>query len=162
MAQIEESVARYLQQLDIRGAQDQSEPLQREDREDEGGKCGPCQTNRYRSLIPMPMAIVGYNVQTAVDTKHHLIVTHEVTNGGIDRSQLVSVAKQTKDTLQTENVDVVADRGYFNSAEILACEEAGITVMLPKGTSKSIPLWCDDRELHTGQRGLCSRMLTGR
>ena len=75
---------------------------------------------------------VGYNVQVAVDTKHHLIVTHEATNVGNDRSQLASVAKQTKDTLETENLDVVADRGYFNSAEILACEEVGITVTLPK------------------------------
>lgn len=76
--------------------------------------------------------VVGYNVQTAVDTKHHLIVTHEVTNVGTDRSQLANVAKQTKDALETESLDVVADRGYFNSAEILACEEAGITVTLPK------------------------------
>src|SRR6516162_9224680 len=76
--------------------------------------------------------VVGYNVQVAVDTKHHLIVTHEVTNVGNDRSQLASVAKQTKDTLGRESLDVVADRGYFNSTEILACEEAGITVTLPK------------------------------
>jgi Transposase DDE domain len=76
--------------------------------------------------------VVGYNVQVAVDTKHHLIVTHEVTNVGNDRSQLASGAKQTKDTLETESLDVVADRGYFSSAEILACGEAGITVTLPK------------------------------
>jgi Transposase DDE domain len=75
---------------------------------------------------------VGYNVQVAVDTKHHLIVTHEVTNVGNDRSQLAGVAKQTKDALETESLDVVADRGYFNSAEILACEKASITVTLPK------------------------------
>jgi hypothetical protein len=62
----------------------------------------------------------------------HLIVTHEVTNVGNDRSQLAGVAKQTKDTLETESLDVVADRGYFNSAEILACEKARITVTLPK------------------------------
>jgi hypothetical protein len=55
-----------------------------------------------------------------------------VTNVGNDRSQLASVAKRTKDTLETETLGVVADRGYFNSAEILACEEAGITVTLPK------------------------------
>ena len=55
-----------------------------------------------------------------------------MTNVGNDRSQLASVAKRTKDTLETENLDVVADRGYFNSAEILACEEAGVTVTLPK------------------------------
>jgi DDE family transposase len=65
--------------------------------------------------------VVGYNVQVAVDTKHHLIVTHEVTNVGSDRSQLAGMAKQTKDALEIESLDVVADRGYFNSAEILAC-----------------------------------------
>lgn len=76
--------------------------------------------------------VVGYNVQVAVDTEHHLIVTHEVTNVGSDRSQLSRVAKQTKDALQAESLDAVADRGYFNSLEILACEAAGITVTLPK------------------------------
>jgi len=55
-----------------------------------------------------------------------------VTNVGTDRSQLAHVAKETKATLEVEKLDVVADRGYFNSEEILACEEAGITVTLPK------------------------------
>jgi hypothetical protein len=76
--------------------------------------------------------VVGYNVQVAVDTEHHLIVTHEVTNVGTDRSQLAHVAKETKATLEAASLDVVADRGYFNGEEILACEEAGITVTLPK------------------------------
>src|SRR5207237_4457546 len=76
--------------------------------------------------------VVGYNVQVAVDTKHHLIVTHEVTNVGSDRSQLANVAKETKATLEATSLDVVADRGYFSSEQILACEEAGITVTLPK------------------------------
>ena len=76
--------------------------------------------------------VVGYNVQVAVDTEHHLIVTHKVTNVGSDRSQLAHVAKETKATLEVEKLDAVADRGYFNSEEILACEEAGITVTLPK------------------------------
>jgi Transposase DDE domain len=76
--------------------------------------------------------VVGYNVQVAVETKHHLIITHEVTNVGTDRSQLASVAKKAKATLKIENLDAVADRGYFNSEEILACEEAGIAVTLPK------------------------------
>ncbi len=76
--------------------------------------------------------MVGYTVQAAVDTKHHLIVAHEVTNVGSDRSQLLPMAKKTKAALETEALDVVADRGYFNSAEILACERAGITVTLPK------------------------------
>ena len=76
--------------------------------------------------------VVGYNVQVAVDTEHHLIVTHEVTNVGSDHAQLAKMAKQTKETLATERLDVVADRGYFDSVEILACEEASITVILPK------------------------------
>ena len=61
-----------------------------------------------------------------------MIVTHEVTNVGSDRSQLATVAKDAKATLQTEKLEAVADRGYFNGEEILACEEAGITVTLPK------------------------------
>jgi Transposase DDE domain len=85
--------------------------------------------------------VVGYNVKVAVDTKHHLIIMHEVTNVGTDRSQLAHVAKETKATLETESMDVVADRGYFNSEEILACEEARITVTLPKAAK------ADDLEL---------------
>jgi hypothetical protein len=75
---------------------------------------------------------VGYNVQAAVDTEHHLIVTHEVTNVGNDRSQLSPMAKKTKAALGVNKLDVVADRGYFNGEDILACDEAGITVTLPK------------------------------
>ncbi len=76
--------------------------------------------------------MVGYNVQAAVDTKHHLIVVHDVTNVGTDRSQLSAMAEKTKAALETDTLDVVADRGYFNSKEILACAEAEITVTLPK------------------------------
>jgi hypothetical protein len=76
--------------------------------------------------------VVGYNVQVAVDTESHLIVTHEVTNVGSDRAQLANVAKQAKAILQTDKLDAVADRGYFNGIEILACDRAGISVTLPK------------------------------
>ena len=76
--------------------------------------------------------VVGYNVQIAVEANHHLIVMHEVTNEGTDRSQFSHVANETKAALGVEKLDAVADRGYFNSEEILACEEAGITVTLPK------------------------------
>jgi hypothetical protein len=61
--------------------------------------------------------VVGYNVQVAVDTKHHLIVTHEVTNSGSDRSQLANIAMQAKDVLGAEHLDAVADRGYYNSPD---------------------------------------------
>ena len=64
--------------------------------------------------------IVGYNVQTAVDAKHHLIVAHEVTNVGHDRDQLASMAKQARAEMGTQELTAVADRGYFSSEEILA------------------------------------------
>ncbi len=76
--------------------------------------------------------IVGYNVQTAVDTKNHLIVAHEVTNVGTDRHQLSNMAEQARTEMGVETLDAVADRGYYESEEIKACEESGITVTLPK------------------------------
>src|SRR5262249_7618631 len=76
--------------------------------------------------------VVGYNVQTAVDTEHHLIVAHEGTNKGSDRSQLASTAAAAKEALGVDNLEAVADRGYFNGEEIKACDDAGITVTLPK------------------------------
>jgi hypothetical protein len=63
-------------------------------------------------------------VQVAVDTRHHLVVTHEVTNTGSDCSQLANIASQAKDVLGADHLDVVAYCGYFNSPEILACEQA--------------------------------------
>ncbi len=76
--------------------------------------------------------MVAYNVQSAVDTTNHLIVAHEVTNVGTDRSQLATMAQAAKAALCSDNLDVVADRGYFKGEEILACEQAGIAVTLPK------------------------------
>jgi transposase len=76
--------------------------------------------------------MVGYNVQTAVDTTHHLIVEHEVTNVGNDRTQLYNMGKRTKDTLAVDALGVVADRGYYNSHEIRDCENDGVTTYLPK------------------------------
>jgi hypothetical protein len=76
--------------------------------------------------------VVGYNVQVAVETDHHLIVAHEVTNVGSDRSQLGAMAKKAKAVLRADRLDAVADRGYFSGEEILTCQQAGIAVMLPK------------------------------
>ncbi|WP_449427505.1 IS1182 family transposase [Rhodanobacter umsongensis] len=76
--------------------------------------------------------IVGYNVQTAVDAQHHLIVDHQVTNIGNDRNQLATMAKRARAAMQAEHFEVVADRGYFSGEEILACEEAGITAYVPR------------------------------
>src|SRR6202049_4077205 len=75
--------------------------------------------------------VVGYNVQTAVDTTNHLIVAHEVNNAGTDKSHLANMANQEKAALEAESLEAFADRGYFKGEEIFACEEASITVTLP-------------------------------
>ena len=156
-AQLEDSVARYLSQLDTADRQEPSQALAAKTTrlkeklaklEEEMGKleayekqmlASPDQQvsltdpdSRSMATSGRGSGVVGYNVQVAVDTEHHLIVTHDVTNSGSDRAQLASIAKQAKAVLQSETLDAVADRGYFNSPEILACQEAGITVTLPK------------------------------
>ena len=156
-AQLEESVARYLSQLDTADRQEPSEALATNvtrltekltKLKEEMGKlavyekqmlASPDQQisltdpdSRSMATSGRGSGVVGYNVQVAVDTEHHLIVAHEVTNSGSDRAQLAKMAKQAKAVLKTETLEAVADRGYFNSPEILACHEAGITVTLPK------------------------------
>jgi transposase len=156
-AQLEESVARYLSQLDTADRQEPSEALaMKTERLKEKLAKLESEMRRLAAIEQRMLAspdqqlsltdpdsrsmatsgrgsgVVGYNVQVAVDTEHHLIVTHEVTNSGSDRAQLANVAKEAKAVLQTDELDAVADRGYFNSPEILACDEAGITVTLPK------------------------------
>ena len=156
-AQLEESVARYLSQLDTADRQEPSEALAaktthlkeklaklKEEMERLKGLeaqmlAAPDQQisltdpdSRSMATSGRGSGVVGYNLQVAVDTEHHLIVTHEVTNVGSDRAQLARVAQETKATLQTEKLEAVADRGYFSGEEILTCDQAGITVTLPK------------------------------
>jgi Transposase DDE domain len=76
--------------------------------------------------------IIGYNVQIAVDTQHHLIVAYDVSNVGSDRHHLARMAAQVRSEMGVDTLNVVTDRGYYDSQEILACEQAGITVTLPK------------------------------
>ena len=87
-----------------------------------------------RSMISQAKGtgVVGYNVQVAVDARHHLIVTHEVTNVGSDRTQLSRMAKAARDAMGKRKLKALADRGYFNAPEIKACDEAGIAAMVPK------------------------------
>ena len=157
LTQIEESVARYLQQLDTADRQEPSEALKaKTDRLKEKIEKLKEQMRRLIGLQAVMLAtldqqisltdpdarsmatsgrgsgVVGYNVQVAVETKNHLIIAHEVINEGSDRAQLSPVAKQAKAVLGVENLDAVADRGYFSGEEILACDNAGITVTLPK------------------------------
>jgi len=85
-----------------------------------------------RSMNARGSGIVGYNVQSAVDSRHHLIIAHEVSNVGSDRRQLSPLARQAKAAVGARKLEVVADRGYYNGDEIRACEEAGIEAYLPK------------------------------
>jgi len=156
-AQLEQSVARYLSQLDTADRQEPSEALATKTTRlkekltklaEEMGRldgievrmqAAPDQQisltdpdSRSMATSGRGSGVVGYNVQVAVDTEHHLIVTHEVTNVGSDRSQLAHVAKKAKAALQTDTLDAVADRGYFNGEKIVAYDQAGITVTMPK------------------------------
>jgi transposase len=156
-AQLEESVARYLSQLDTADRHEPTEALatKTERLKEKLGKlkeemaklaaveaqmlASPDQQvsltdpdSRSMATSGRGSGVVGYNVQVAVDTEHHLIVAHEVTTSGSDRAQLANMAKQAEAVLQAEELAAVADRGYFNSPEILACHKAGITVTLPK------------------------------
>jgi len=155
--QLEESVSRYLSQLDTADLQDPSETLtlrkvrikeKLEKLQSEMAKLAAIERqmlaapdqqisltdpdSRSMATSGRGSGVVGYNVQVAVDTENHLIVTHEVTNVGSDRSQLASTAQAAKAALHVDRLEAVADRGYFNGEEILACEQTGITVTLPK------------------------------
>lgn len=70
--------------------------------------------------------MVGYNVQTVVDTKHHLIVAHDVTKQGHDRAQLTAMREKAQEIIGKKKLTVIADRGYYSGPEILACEEKGM------------------------------------
>jgi transposase len=101
-----------------------------------------------RSMNSRGSGMVGYNVQSAVDSRHHLIITHDVNTVGSDRSQLAAVAKQAKAVLERDTLEVVADRGYYNGDEIRACERAGIEAYLPKpSTSPNKALGLFDRSM---------------
>ncbi|MCW2356932.1 hypothetical protein M2239_005106 [Bradyrhizobium elkanii] len=143
-AQLEESVSRYLSQLDTADRQEPTEAMAAKTTrltekltklKEEMGKLAAYEKqmlawpdqqisltdpdSRSMATSGRGSGVVGYNVQVAVDTEHHLIVTHEVTNSGSDRAQLANVAKQAKAVLKTETLEAVADRGYFSSLEIV-------------------------------------------
>lgn len=155
--QLNESVLRYLRQLETADRQEPTEALRKKTahlkeklaklKEEMGKlaaheklmKCSPDgqisltdPDSRSMATSGRGSGVVGYNVQVAVDTENHLIVTHEVTNTGSDRSQLARVASAAKAVLQVGRLEAVADRGYYNGEEIIACDAAGITVTLPK------------------------------
>ena len=155
--QLEESVSRYLSQLDTADLHDPSETVtlkkerikeKLEKLKSEMAKLAAIERqmlsapdqqisltdpdSRSMATSGRGSGVVGYNVQVAVDTENHLIVAHEVTNVGSDRAQLANTAQAAKAALHVDKLEAVADRGYFNGEEILTCEQAGITVTLPK------------------------------
>ncbi len=157
MKQIEDSVERYLDQLDSADRQEPTEAIaSRVDRlkekidklREEMGRLKALETRMFeapdeqvsltdpdaRSMATSGRGsgVVGYNVQAAVETDNHLIVAHDVVQTGSDRAQLVPMAERTKAALGVDELDVVADRGYFSSEQILECSRADITVTLPK------------------------------
>jgi len=85
-----------------------------------------------RSMKSRGTGVVGYNVQSAVDAKHHLIVAHEVSKVGSDRQQLSKMAKQAKEILGKKKLTVVADKGYYNGDEIRECEQNDIAAYIAK------------------------------
>lgn len=81
--------------------------------------------------------MVAYNVQVAVDAKHHLIVAHEVTNAGSDRAQLAPMAIAAREAMGKKRLRAIADRGYFSAQQIKICADAGISAVLPKPTTSN-------------------------
>jgi transposase len=150
MQQLEESIARYLADLDRADRDPSSVTEARVERLKEKVETVKAPMRRLKQLgkqmaeapdeqisLTDPDArsmatsarssgVVGYNVQTAVDAKHHLVLTREVTNQGTDRAQLASMGKQTQEALGTQKLTALADRGYYAGPEILECEQAGI------------------------------------
>ena len=154
--QIEESVARYMAAMDTADRQENAAASSKSTRLGEKIERLKVQMQRLRDLqIAVKAApdeqisltdpdsrsmatsgkgtgIVGYNVQAAVDARHHLIVAHDVTNVGHDRAELARMATQAKDAMGHDQITAVADRGYFSGWEIYRCEQAGIVPYVPK------------------------------
>ena len=85
-----------------------------------------------RSMNSRGTGVVGYNVQSAVDDKHHLIVAHEVSNVGSDRQQLAPMGKEAKEVLGVKRLNAVADKGFYNGEQLRECEQANIIAYVPK------------------------------
>jgi hypothetical protein len=74
---------------------------------------------------------VGYNIQTSVDAKQHLIVDYDVVNISTDHHQLAKDALAAKQTLGVEELDVLSDKGFYVEKDLAGCEDEGITVFMP-------------------------------
>jgi transposase len=89
---------------------------------------------------------VSYNAQIAVDSKHKLIVAYELTNEANDLHQIYSLAKEAREILEVEHLDVTADKGYYNKTEIAKCEQNNIGCYVPepeKSQNKALGLFTE-------------------
>ena len=118
-----DALRQRMQGLQAIGEQLEASPDQQVSLTDPDARAMPTRTD--------PRGVVGYNVQAALDTRHHLIVAHEVTNRGSDRHHLATMANQAKTAMSAEALTVLADRGYYAGEKILDCERAGVTPLCP-------------------------------
>ena len=116
----------------LRGQMEKLKQLQSHLEQEPSGQISLTDPDARAMATSTSRGLVGYNVQTAVDTTHHLIVAHEVTNVGSDRRQLAKMAKQAKLAMASTELQVIADRGYYNGEEIVACEKEGVTPCVSK------------------------------
>src|SRR5215468_4099103 len=160
--QIEASIERYLSQLEIADRQPEATELKRthlkkkigrlkqeiECMKAAGEELAEAEDTQISRTDPDARSMqgtgkatgtVGYNVQCAVETKHHLIVAHEVTNAVNDRGQLLGMAKQAQAALGAGTMQAFADRGYYKAEEVLACEGTGILPYVPKTQTSNNP-----------------------
>jgi transposase len=153
LKEIDKKVERYLDEMDRTDKQEKHSEADAEQLKDKIGKLKE-RKGRYEELLKelkasgksqlsltdpdsramalTPKGEVSYNVQTAVDGKHHLIVEQDVTNEGLDNHQLLSMAQSAKQMLGQTELEVVADMGYYNHQQLKQCEEAGITAYVSK------------------------------
>jgi transposase len=160
LGEIEKKVSAYLKELDQVDAQEQEEAsnsgrerlsaeelkgkiaqlkerkkeLQSlaQDLEKSGGKQVSLTDSDSRAMSMGRGSMVGYNVQTAVDAKHSLIVDTQVTNTTSDSGALGIMAIKAQENLEAKNLSVVADKGYYNGKEVLACDTIGVTAYVAK------------------------------
>lgn len=159
LAEIEHKVSAYLKELDASDAQEQARGAEREERlsvaelkekiaqlkerkkelktlAQDLEKRGDTQVSLTdpdsRAMSMGRGSTVGYNVQTAVDAKHSLIVATHVTNTTSDLGALGLMAIKTQEALEAKNLSVVADKGYYNGKEVMACDTIGVTAYVAK------------------------------
>ena len=153
LKEIDQKVERYFDEMDRADKQEQQNEIKAEELKQKIGRLKE-RKGRYEELLKelkasgesqisltdpdsramalTPKGEVSYNVQTVVDSKHHLIVEQDVTKEGLDNHHLLLMAQRTKQRLGQTELQVVADMGYYNHEELKQCEEAGITAYVSK------------------------------